>query len=260
MQDHETTYAGLRSLRIERSNDRVYESLRDAITSGVLAPGHRLIETRLAARLGVSRAPVREAIRFAHPCCASAVKFPGSKGLRMNLPAAILILVLLLFGPLAVHYIERNIEVYILALGVIATLIGTGFSWNLVRHTLTEPILITLAVIAAGILFGYTRGWLARLFSRLRRRIRRPRSTPRAAALLTRARRRTRRPVALRRHAQARRKTNPGGPRGRESAGVTDKPHRLRSALSSRSSGPLGSSRKPSAHVPRGMMLHDPGT
>jgi predicted cation transporter len=92
----------------------------------------------------------------------------------MTLPAAILILALLLFGPLAVHYIERYIEVYILALGVIATLLGTGFSWRLIRHALTEPILITLAVIAAGILFGYTRGWLDRAFSRLRRRISRP--------------------------------------------------------------------------------------
>jgi predicted cation transporter len=92
----------------------------------------------------------------------------------MNLPAAILILVLLLFGPLAVHLIERNIEIYILVLGVIATLIGNGFSWHLIRHALTEPILITLAVVGAGILFGYTRGWLDRAFSRLRRRMSRP--------------------------------------------------------------------------------------
>jgi predicted cation transporter len=92
----------------------------------------------------------------------------------MNLQAAIVILVLLLLGPLVVHSIERNIELYILALGIVATLLAGGFSWHLVRHALTEPVMITLAVIAAGIGFGYSRQWMDRVFSRLRRRIRRP--------------------------------------------------------------------------------------
>jgi predicted cation transporter len=92
----------------------------------------------------------------------------------MNLQAAIAILVLLLFGPLLVHLIERNIELYILALGAVATLLAGGFSWPLVEHALTEPILITIAVVAAGIGFGYSREWMDRAFSRLRRRIRRP--------------------------------------------------------------------------------------
>ncbi|MDD2401666.1 MAG: GntR family transcriptional regulator [Clostridia bacterium] len=43
--------------------DMVYESLRDAIVSQVLAPGERLMETELAEEMGVSRTPVREAIR-----------------------------------------------------------------------------------------------------------------------------------------------------------------------------------------------------
>jgi DNA-binding GntR family transcriptional regulator len=38
-------------------------ALRSAIVTGRLAPGHRLVETELAAELGVSRAPVREALR-----------------------------------------------------------------------------------------------------------------------------------------------------------------------------------------------------
>jgi predicted cation transporter len=92
----------------------------------------------------------------------------------MNLQAAIVILVLLLLGPLVVHFIERNIELYILVLGVVATLLAGGFSWPLVEHALTEPILITIAVIAAGVGFGYSREWMDRAFSRLRRRIRRP--------------------------------------------------------------------------------------
>ncbi len=41
----------------------VFESLREAIMEGNLKPGERLMEVQLAEKLGVSRTPVREAIR-----------------------------------------------------------------------------------------------------------------------------------------------------------------------------------------------------
>lgn len=41
----------------------VFEALREAIISGVLKPGERLMEVQLAEEMGVSRTPVREAIR-----------------------------------------------------------------------------------------------------------------------------------------------------------------------------------------------------
>lgn len=41
----------------------VYETLREAIRSGVLTSGERLMEIQVAEELGVSRTPVREAIR-----------------------------------------------------------------------------------------------------------------------------------------------------------------------------------------------------
>jgi len=40
-----------------------YRSLLEAISQGTLPPGARLRETELAARLGISRTPIREAIR-----------------------------------------------------------------------------------------------------------------------------------------------------------------------------------------------------
>ena len=43
--------------------EAVCESLRNAIKSGVLAPGERLMEVQLADELGISRTPIREAIR-----------------------------------------------------------------------------------------------------------------------------------------------------------------------------------------------------
>lgn len=43
--------------------DVVFENLREAIVEGKLKPGQRLMEVQLAEQLGVSRTPVREAIR-----------------------------------------------------------------------------------------------------------------------------------------------------------------------------------------------------
>jgi DNA-binding GntR family transcriptional regulator len=55
----------LSEIQIERRvlRDQVKSYLTDAILSGVYKPGERLVETRIAQQLGVSQAPVREAIR-----------------------------------------------------------------------------------------------------------------------------------------------------------------------------------------------------
>jgi DNA-binding GntR family transcriptional regulator len=41
----------------------VFDSIRGAIISGMLKPGERLMEVQLAEKMGVSRTPIREAIR-----------------------------------------------------------------------------------------------------------------------------------------------------------------------------------------------------
>lgn len=41
----------------------IFNSLREAIIIGELRPGERLMEVQLAEKMGVSRTPVREAIR-----------------------------------------------------------------------------------------------------------------------------------------------------------------------------------------------------
>ena len=47
----------------ETRRGQIVRKLREMIVSGNVEPGERLIETNLAERLGVSRAPLREAIR-----------------------------------------------------------------------------------------------------------------------------------------------------------------------------------------------------
>ena len=44
--------------------DVVFHTLREAILKGELKPGERLMELQLASKLGVSRTPIREAIRM----------------------------------------------------------------------------------------------------------------------------------------------------------------------------------------------------
>ncbi len=46
--------------------EQVVDALRDAIVYGELAQGQTLVETDLAAQLGVSRAPIREALQILH--------------------------------------------------------------------------------------------------------------------------------------------------------------------------------------------------
>lgn len=54
---------GLPSLPARRSlGQTVYERLKQAIIQGDLVPGSRMVESRLAETLGISRTPVREAI------------------------------------------------------------------------------------------------------------------------------------------------------------------------------------------------------
>src|SRR6201996_8162093 len=59
--------ASIRSVvpRLERLrlHDTVVQHLRDLIVEGVLAPGMKLIERELCETLGISRTPLREALK-----------------------------------------------------------------------------------------------------------------------------------------------------------------------------------------------------
>ena len=57
---------GKKSYKISKRplyREEIKKALMDAIVSGQLAPGDRIVETRWAKELGVSQSPIREAIR-----------------------------------------------------------------------------------------------------------------------------------------------------------------------------------------------------
>lgn len=62
MNDHQSS--SLNQIQNKSLKERIVEALREAILNGELRPGQQLIETELAAQLGVSRAPLREAIQI----------------------------------------------------------------------------------------------------------------------------------------------------------------------------------------------------
>jgi len=65
--------------------DVVFNTLRQAILKGELAPGERLMEIQLAQKLGVSRTPIREAIRkSASPTPPRAVARRGAEVARIS--------------------------------------------------------------------------------------------------------------------------------------------------------------------------------
>ncbi len=64
MQKNASTVLGLAQIHNKSLREHVLDTLRAAIVNGELKPGQTLIEADLAAELGVSRAPLREAINI----------------------------------------------------------------------------------------------------------------------------------------------------------------------------------------------------
>lgn len=56
----------LHQLKNKPLREQVLEALRDAIVQGDFQPGQSMVEAELASQLGVSRAPIREALQILH--------------------------------------------------------------------------------------------------------------------------------------------------------------------------------------------------
>jgi predicted cation transporter len=86
-------------------------------------------------------------------------------------PTALAILLALLIGPLVLAPLEHNFEAYCFAIGLIAVTVSNTWSGRLLFHAGTEPLMISGAVVVAGLVFGRIRVPLDRAFTGLRDRI-----------------------------------------------------------------------------------------
>ena len=67
----------------------------------------------------------------------------------------LIILALVLLLPFSIKWVEHNLEAFLFVMGIAAVLVSGLFSGSLVIHALKDPIMISLAVLVAGLLFKW---------------------------------------------------------------------------------------------------------
>lgn len=67
----------------------------------------------------------------------------------------IVILLLVLFLPFTVHVVEKNLEVFLFVMGILAATVSGVLDSSLFVKALEDPVKITMAVLAAGLLFKW---------------------------------------------------------------------------------------------------------
>ena len=75
-------------------------------------------------------------------------------GMHVELGLIVVFLVVLL-APLTLKIVERNIEMFLLGMGIVTAFISRVLDWKLFMTAATEPIFITLAVLFAGLFFKW---------------------------------------------------------------------------------------------------------
>jgi predicted cation transporter len=73
-----------------------------------------------------------------------------------------LIFLIVLLGPFLNRKIEGNLEAFLFIMGIASATVSSAWNLELVREGIVAPIEITLAVLGAGLLFHYLRGFLDR--------------------------------------------------------------------------------------------------
>jgi predicted cation transporter len=99
---------------------------------------------------------------------------PEQDSVAMNSAVGVALIGLLLVGPVVSHLVEEQIELFFLAIGLLAMTLAGAWRWEVVRHAVEEPVWITLAVIVAGVIFDRLRGPMDRGMEWLRARVARP--------------------------------------------------------------------------------------
>lgn len=68
-----------------------------------------------------------------------------------------LIFLIVLLGPFLNRRIEGNLEAFLFVMGILSATVSSAWSFHVVKEGFIAPIEITLAVLAAGVLFHYLR-------------------------------------------------------------------------------------------------------
>jgi predicted cation transporter len=92
----------------------------------------------------------------------------------MNLAVAVALIDLLLIGPVVSRAIEEHIELFFLAIGLLAMTLAGAWRWDVAIRAAALPAGITLTVIAADVIFGRVRRLMDRALGWMQARIARP--------------------------------------------------------------------------------------
>ncbi len=92
----------------------------------------------------------------------------------MNLAVGVALIDLLLIGPVVSRAIEEHIELFFLAVGLLAMTLAGAWRWDVASRAAALPLWITLTVIVADVIFGRARGLMDRSLGWMQARVDRP--------------------------------------------------------------------------------------
>ena len=92
----------------------------------------------------------------------------------MNSAVGVTLIGLLLVGPVVSRAIEEEIEIFFLAIGLLAMTLAGAWRWEVAVRAAQVPLGITLTVIVADIAFGRVRGLMDRALEWIQARVARP--------------------------------------------------------------------------------------
>ena len=71
-----------------------------------------------------------------------------------------IIFLIVLVGPFLNKKIEANLEAFLFVMGIVSATVSSAWSVDVIHEGFLAPINITLAVLAAGVLFHYLRKYI----------------------------------------------------------------------------------------------------
>jgi predicted cation transporter len=99
---------------------------------------------------------------------------PDTDSIAMNPAVGVALIALLLVGPVVSRAIEERIEIFFLAIGLLAMTLAGAWRWEVASRAAQVPLGITLAVIVADVVFGRVRGLMDRALGWIQARVARP--------------------------------------------------------------------------------------